>query len=316
MKEKLKNLISKGIRKKNKLRFGCFIEGCPETAINSHSQSLSNALKKISKNGHVVSAKLRYFRSADDIKSCFQRIGVSCASTFIGFRAEHDNRYFRSADNIDQQNTTKESLARLAFRTFAYEERTKEQTLFFCDYVISNADNQCDLSYLQSYAVGVANHLKVTRPYYLDRFISMLESQDYDQVNGLVFILNRMIPISCSTVIDPTMIDSDDLMKDDLQKPLNQVFFNLIPQTNSSLVVFAYFKEQEVMLQEFIRKLTSLENIVFNHCEEVLMSPDFYDSLSSELKCKIIKGLRCWAFWEREHFPDLFNVKLESPIYI
>jgi hypothetical protein len=316
IKEKLRDVVSTAVKKKNRLSFKCFIDGCLAKAINSHSQSLSNALNRIAKNGHVILVKFRPLMNKKNIDSYFKRVGVNLASTFKGFCAKHDNEYFKTADSIDQQNLTKESVARIAFRTFAYEERIKERELFFLNYVISNAYDLCDVSYMQATAIGINNHLQVTRPYYLNKFITMFESQDYEQIGGAVFILNKTVPLSCSTVIDPTMISSADLMEDDFEKPLNQVLFNLIPQVDSSLVIFAYFKEQELLIPEFIRKYTRLENIIFNHCEEISMSPNFYDSLNSELKLTIIKGLRAWAFWERQDFPDLFKIKLGSPIYI
>ena len=317
MNKELKEVLSTVIKKQSELNFKCFKKGCPEKAINSHSQSLSNALRKIAQDGHLIRFRPRYFINGDiDTHLWFQKIGIKRASAFKGFCAKHDQKYFGAVDNIDPQNISKETIAKLAFRTFAYEERVKEKALFFLDYMVENVATLCDVSYMEGGGVGIRNHLKVTKPYYLKKFITMFESQDYARIYGTVFILNKMIPLSCSTVIDPTMIDSSSLTEWDLRKPLVQTFFALIPQPDSSLVIFAYFDRQKTTLKKFISKYRSLENIIFNHCEEILINPSFYDSLGSELKYKIINGLRGWTFWERQNFPDLFNVKLESPIYI
>jgi len=314
---KLRNIASEAIRKRDNLNFKCFIEECPRKAISSHSQSRSNALRRISKKGHVILPRtLIFMKNYEDIDSYFQKVGIKWASTFKGFCGKHDNKYFSMTDVISQENISKETLTMLAFRTFAYEERTKEKGLFFLDYFAKKAMGICDISDTQMAALGMRLHLEVTRPYYLNRFIGMVESQDYEQICGILFILNKMIPLSCSAAIDPTMIDSDSLMEGDLQKPLDMIFFNLIPQTDSTLVLFAYFKEHELKLKEFISKLSRLENIIFNHCEEILISPSFYDSLTYEMKCKIMSGLRPWNYWKRENFPDLFHVRLESPVYI
>jgi len=315
---KLKDIFATAIKKRDKLKFKCFAKDCPNIAINSHSQSRANALKKISTNNHLITPRLDFFQALQgDINSCFPEIGIRKASTFQGFCKKHDQEYFKTVDNISQSTiTNKPTLARLAFRSFAYEERTKEKVLFFYDYMIKNAYNLVDVSSMQYRAMGIRNHLKVTRPYYLNKFIKMFKSQNYEQIHAIIFVLEKLIPISSSTAIDVTMTSSDDLMKGCFSKPLDVVFFNLIPQSNSSLVSFVYFQDQSEKVPKFICNLKTLENIIFNYCEETLMSIGFYNSLSSDLKYKIIMGLRGWDSWEREEFPYLFKVKLKSPMYI
>jgi hypothetical protein len=317
MEKQLKRVFSAAIRKRNRISFNCFVKECPEKAIDSHSQSLANALKKIAENGHIITPMLPHFINGNkDINSCFQKIGVKRASTFKGFCSKHDNEYFTTVDSIDLQNITKETLTRLAFRTFSYEQRTKEKMLFFSNYIIAYVDNLPNLIPIKANAMGIRNHLEVTKPYYLNKFIAMFESQNYDQIHGIVFVLDKMLPLSCSTVIDPTMINSNSLIEHDIRTPLNQVFLNLIPQSDSSLVVFTCFREQKVLLRKFIDELKSLETIIFNHCEEILLNPSFCVSLSNEIKYQIVKGLRGWASWEREDFPDLFNIELKSPLFV
>lgn len=320
MEDKLKDIFASAIKKSNKLQFPCFIKDCKNIAINSHSQSLSNALINISTDGHLVAPRLDFFqiiKSNSNINSCFPKIGVNKASTFKGFCRHHDQEYFKTVDNIILDNIIdKPTLTKLAFRTFAYEERAKEKALFFYDYIIKNAYNLGDVSLMQHSAMGIRNHLQVTRPYYLNKFIKMFESQNYEQIHATIFVLKKLIPLSSSTAIDSTMTASNDLMKDNLSKPLNIAFFNLIPQSNSSLVCFVYFQNQREKVPKFIANIKTLENIIFNYCEETFMSIDFYNSLSSDIKYKIVMGLRGWAFWEKEEFPNLFNTKLESPMYI
>lgn len=317
MKKELKKLFSETNLKKNKISFKCFDSNCFMPAINSHSQSLSNALKKIAEKGILIKLGSSLIPNENtDIDSHFRKIGINQASTFRGFCNKHDHEYFKTVDNFDLGNINKAILARLAFRTFAYEERTKEKILFSMDYIIKGAGTLCDVSRIEGFANGIRNHLKVTKPYYSNRFVKIFKSQDYKCINGLVFILNKKIPVSCSTVIDPSMLNSSSLMQHPLERPLNLLFFNLIPQLNSGLAVFVYFQEHAKMLKRFIRHYRTLENIIFNHCEELLFAPSYYNSLDVSSKVKIINGLRSWIAWDKEEFPNLFNVKLESPICI
>jgi len=221
-KNNIKRIYSEAAKKQKRIKFECFKDGCSELAIDSHSQSLANALKRISQRSHVVGLEHDFFRSnRNKIDSCFKKIGIKHASKFRGFCKGHDNEFFKAVDNIDQKNINKENLARLAFRTLAYEERTKEKVVCFLEYIVENAKEICDISFMQLHVDGIRNHLEVTRPYYIDKFIKMFKSQNYEQIHGVVFILNKMLPISCATVIDPTMLDSENLMEGDLRDPLN-----------------------------------------------------------------------------------------------
>lgn len=315
----LKNSMVKAISKSKKNKFKCFESKCQKTAINSHSQSLSNSLKNIAENGHLIKCAPQFFikenDSIDDI--FFQKIGINIASTFKGFCNMHDGQYFKNVDIISKENFNKKILTELSFRTFAYEERIKEKMYGILDFVIRECSNYIDLEPMQLTCKGIKNHLNLTKPYYMKKYIEVFKSQDYKDIYGLVFILNKTLPISCSTSFNPTFINNSmDVAKINIDKPVDLIFFTIIPQCNNTLVIFTCFKEQKKLLESFIKTISTIENIVFNHCEEVLMNPTFYYSLSYKLKRNIINGLRGWAFWERQYFPDLFKVKLESPVYI
>ena len=105
-------------------------------------------------------------------------------------------------------------------------------------------------------------------------------------------------------------------MKNDINQPLDICFFNVLPQIDSSLVILSYFEEQRSMFQKFISSFLDLENIIFNHCEEVLMKPSFYSSLDYDLKKQIVNGLSPWVNWERVDFPNFLGVKMGNPLEI
>lgn len=313
----LLNIVFQAFKKRNRVKFKCFAIGCTQKAIYSHSQSFSNALKRIAEKGHVVKVSLPFLTDKIvSVDSCFKMEGIGKASTFLGFCGKHDDEYFKHVDVLNKNNITKEALARLSFRTFSYEERTKERVLFLLKDLIANKNFFGNKVYLKATSIGIENHLNVTRPHYLNKFINMFESKDYKNMNAIVFVLDKTIPISCSSVVDPTMLRSDNLTEPALDVPLDAVFFNLIPQDDTTLVIFSFFPEQKEKLRDFMHHFMKLENIIFNHCEEVLLNPVFYASLDSKVKTRIITALKPWSSWEKEEIPDLFNVKLGTPIYI
>ncbi len=317
MDKSVKKIIAQAVKRSKNVKFQCFKMGCNRNAINSHSQSLSNALKKIAQRGHVIKVRPPLPLEKDtSIDACFKKIGIRNASTFVGFCFKHDNEYFKSVDLLDASHITKEELTKLAFRAFSYEERTKEKWLVFLEHCIANGDIFNDISMMEAHTEGIRNHLSVTKPHYLSRFNEIFESRNYEKINGLIFLLKKMLPISCSSTIDPTLLGSSNVTEGDLSKPLNSVFFNIIPQHNSTLAIFSFFDEQREMLKNFIIHFNTLENIIFNHCEEVLLNPRYYNSLDMNEKLRIINGLRHWTSWEKEEIPSIFGINLDSPIFI
>ncbi len=312
---KKRQIIDKANRRAKKLRPKCFFSSCSELAINSHSQSVGRSLKNISVDDKVIGLSIDPFRPPEDVDDWFKEIGIRQASLFKGFCWKHDSEFFRSVDDFEMADMDKVTLAKLAFRTFAMAVRIKQQESCRMSTVIKESEGIFYTDDLYYHNVGQRVFLKKDFPYYLSKFEKMFNSDNYDDVESAVFLLNRNIGISCSTVIDPTLISPKNLYDHDIVDLQPAMFFTVLPDFAETTVIFTYFINDKQAALNFIGEHDKLEDIVFNHCEDVLFNPHFFHSLTDSQKRKIVKALAPWIVWGKVQFPDLFKVNLTSPNY-
>lgn len=311
-----KSILSEALEKADKLQPKCFIGDCSEPAINSHSQSKGCSLKHISVNGEVI-------RLANDPFSFpgspFEPVGIKKASIFKGFCNKHDNEYFRVVDNLNPANLTKEALFRLAFRTFAMQVRAKELRRNTLSAIISKSIGvfHTETRFMTTLVQGIDICLNTDCPHYLQRFEIGFAHNYYDDAESAVFIIERNIGLSTSSVISPLLATSsneygDELMALDFQPA---AFFTVLPNKQKTMVIFTYFLSDKKLIMDFIERHNKIEDVVFNYCEEVLLSPSLFNSLNANTKTKIVKGLRPWYDWHEVKFPVIFDVNLVEPQY-
>lgn len=312
----MRAIMAKANDKVKRLRFQCLLRDCTSPAINSHSQSYANSLRNIAEGGRVVGLNWNLFSALageDAVDSRFREVGIREAATFPGFCSAHDSEFFRSVDNIDLDNLDKEMFAKLAFRTLAMEARIKEEELCRRSTIVEEGRGVLDarfVKFLEDFSEGVRLFLTVDFPYDLNKFERMFRKSAWDDVRSVVSVIDRNIGISCSTFINPRRITKDDPYLGLLNEPQPSAFFTVLPHSSATIVVLTYFLEYEQLVSKFIAEHDKLEEIVFNHCEEVLFNPTFFKSLGNEVKRQIVEGLRHWMSWKRMQFPSLFGVRL------
>ena len=312
---KKRQIIDKANRRARKLRPKCFFSSCSEVAINSHSQSFGRSLKNISVDGKVIGISIDFFRPPEYVDDWFKEISIRQASLFKGFCWKHDNEFFKSVDDFELAFMDKKTLAKLAFRTFAMEVRTKQQVTCILSTIIKESEGIFYIEDLRYYNLGQKIFLQKDYPYYLSRFETMFNSDNYADTESAVFLLSRNIGISCSSVVDPTLMGQEDLDIHNTNKPQPAMFFTVLPYPAETIVIFTYFMDDKGAASNFIGRYGSLEDMVFNNCEDVLFNPDFFHSLNDGEKWTIVKALAPWMVWEKVQFPDLFKVSLTSPNY-
>ncbi|MDD5529554.1 MAG: hypothetical protein PHX21_05935 [bacterium] len=322
---KILSILENATRKSKAKRYKCFIPDCNEGAINSHSQS-KNSLKNISENGHIITSISKSFYQY--IRNPFHEIGINDASCFKGFCPQHDREYFNKADNIDVNSLNGKVLDELAFRTFAYEIRTKEYILEECRVVKKQVDRKLGnsrlirekLEWYFANGVGVKNFLAVTYPFYMKKWEPFYKNKNCGIVKHIVFSFDKNIGLSTSTSIDLNpIIEEESIELQNLMCPRPFAFLNIVPREDLTIAALSYFPEQEKLVNELIKKSKSLVQIIFNYCEEILFKPSFFDSFPEDMKKEIKRGLSGWAFWKEidfSTFSELSSFVLTSPQYI
>lgn len=318
LEHKRRQIIDKAYRRARNLEPTCFFSSCNRDAINSHSQSLERSLRNISVNDEVIGLGISPFAPPDNLDGWFKLMGIRQASKFKGFCWRHDNEFFRTVDNLRTDNIDKQTLARLSFRTFAMEVRAKERTSYMLSTVKKESNGIFYTDDISYFLTGREIFLSRDYPYYLSRFEVMFNSDNYDDVESAVFFVGRNIGISCSTCINPLMpfwLKEEYIQDENPTIPQPLVFFSVIPDSTETLVVFTYFVQDKESVLNFIGQHATLENIVFNFCEEILFDPDFFHSLDDNVKRKIVNALAPWVIWDKVNIPTIFGVALTSPKY-
>lgn len=97
----------------------CFIVGCEEKPIRSHSIAESRLLKRISSNGNVL--HMSFQASAESGEAEIVPVGKAKATTFPGLCKEHDREIFECIDNHDYVIGNKQQEFMFALRAVARE---------------------------------------------------------------------------------------------------------------------------------------------------------------------------------------------------
>jgi len=305
----IKKVIQSVTKKTRKKKWPCFYPDCLNPSIMSHSQTRRTSLKNIAeKNGHVMQRNFNLLPPRENIG--WEEIGIRKATRFHGFCNSHDDKLFKQADSISKKNITLKALALLSFRTFALEMRKKEIYSNQSKRMLFHQNKFIDpgaADHLKAHMEGMNNCIKVSKPYYMERYHRLIGSKDYTQMGHRIFISDINLGVSCSTSINPLEIGQFPY-----DKPQPEVAFNILPRKTYTLIVFSCFKEYISLMENFISKYQRIEDVVFNFCEEVVLSISLFQSLSDETLNIINKAQAPWTSWEPVNVPNIFNFVLKE----
>lgn len=306
--QKIRDLFQRAHAK----NFDCFMPGCSKNAISSHSQSKENCLRVISEGGHLIRPSRNIFRKREDVEAQFDSIGIGKASTFRGFCSDHDSEFFRKVDSLDYTSLNNDSLMRLSFRTLANEVRAKERSAYVLNGYLEILGYREDINIRLE---GVKNNLAVTTPFYKRKFTNWLQGLEYEKIVSTVYKVISKLPISASSILGIDLVDSTSVLNWALKNPLPQAFFNVVPHARGGLIIASSFPNERIMTDEMLNRNT-IEDLIFNHCEDLFITPSFFTTLSREIKQNILAAQLPWEAWQPISFQDILNIQIESKITI
>lgn len=255
-----KNAIFK-LQKQIKTKdWSCFFPGCSEKAVQSHSQSQTH-LKGIAEQGHVFMLNLSFINAIKKPNPNFEKIGINRASTFFGFCSKHDAILFKKVDSITKKNINEEALVMLTFRNFSMETRKKEYAVSLSDELFINYGELFEpqnLDHMIYSNKGRKNYLRVTKPFYFNKFKKIISTKDYSSMRHLVLLSKYNLGISCSTCINPV-----PMLEQPLHKPQPLISFSIISKDDYTLIILSYFETDLKLLIDFIFDYHRLEDLIF-----------------------------------------------------
>jgi len=272
-KERLK--VIAGIQKhvENK-KWECLHPECTVDAINSHLLQRNGILNNIIENGHLVEIKANdIFKMEDTGRLGFKHVGVKNAVSYPLFCNKHDTEIFKIVETypIDFENYRVQLL--FSYRSLCAELRKKENAVEIFSRILNSKvlnpnphhKNLAIETHKKAFEIGISdiNVYKMA----MEKDLQFTEAQNFI---FKTFIYDEM-KICASAVFSPLDPKSNDLKKAvEREKPLNNVYINIIPQKGRLIIIAGYHKDfKDKWITDFLDSWanlnkTALENKLTN----------------------------------------------------
>ncbi len=265
-------------------------ETCDQQAIRAHSIPSSTVLSRLSHDGHVVMPYLKLKVPPPSIVS-FKRVGKNNATTFSGLCAQHDNDLFQPIDDQLPDLNNKAHLFLLAYRAVLREYHAVLQNAirFQSTYQkeievgLSSGNEPSNLG-----MIATANILNAYECYeYKRQFDHYYLSCDWSQLkHDILFLRNQTPSIAVSS-----LFSLDDIDVDAPKTP--RVTLSVFPIRSDVAVILSAIPEDAPFVSAYLHPLLSseaflqkylLSKIILGSCDNFVIAPQYYDSMSQERK--------------------------------
>ncbi|WP_201597665.1 YecA family protein [Psychrobacter vallis] len=272
--------------------------------IKSHTISKSSTLKSIADStNHVLGLKQNlsnFQKNKENLR--FEKIGINNASTFKGFCKKHDKLLFSCFEDKPFLGTKEQCIA-LTYRSVAKEIYAKEEAIEAAKFMRRNADRGKSIFFqiiIQKdiYPYKLGSEMALSELYKIKSNLDAeLSNNSNDSYNFLVIESASPLPIVVSSITNPTHNFKDEHLQDlaSLEEVAEQLVFNAFTSKRKGFVVFSWLKKAEV-IDKFINSLLEINkkdmfsylvNFFFSSAENTFISPDWWNTLSTEQQQKI-----------------------------
>lgn len=280
---------------------------CSQQISHSHTVPKSGSLRKIARNGHVYAfiPSIENFTKNDGLVVP-ELVGLKHASTFSGFCSKHDNAIFAP---IEKQAFTysQEQCFLLAYRSLAREVYTKKAADSLADL---RRDADRGTSPEEQYQIQAFNLLHDLglgagvrdNDLYKSTYDAILQKGEFERVRSYVIELEQPPDVMCSASIFPEEDFEGNKLQDiaDLQSTPDLLSITSFCDGDRGVVIFSWLPESDQACHQFIQTLdritdsevtNALLRFFFEHCENVLMKPDWWEKLPKKTRDAVIKRM-------------------------
>ena len=263
-----------------------------------------------------------------DDKIRFEECGVTETSSFFGFCQKHDRDLF-SCFEIEPFVCSQKQLAMLYFRALSREyyakltqlestvrmEEIREIHSIPAEVQIEPSDEKVFYKLSTNTAFREIDELK-------QRIDSILRTGDYQRIVSRVFEIESLFPVACAGLTNPDFDFEGRLIQDlsDLDFPSHVLSFSVIPQSNSSWVIFSYLDEHSDVIEKLISSLLSRPDIpadliwmTFCYFENAAYSPEWIESIPDETLSEFRRAAQSNVNRVDSNFSILSDRKVEIP---
>ena len=288
---KIQNTMGNIVEHVFKKSYPCIVDGCTQTAINSHLLMVNGILNNAAEDGHLIEMSIPspYSSAFMDFKSNrFKRLGIKQAFSLPIFCDQHDTALFSEIEQKEADYSNYKHLAIYTYRTICAEIRKKEQAHEINDRIIASKTLH-ELMPEDSFTGFKDSNVG------LDKALTELKQYAQDLLEDI----NGNTEHYCFTAIEipkmkvyaagiPNLFSSDEYLRG---KVLPIFIFIALPQANSTRIIMGYHKDYSYPeMGEYIDKwknasLTGYGTLITGiliHMETWGMSPSLYDKLKPE----------------------------------
>ena len=295
-------LIDKLNKRAKQAKRKCLYKGCNSHAIESHLLQRQGVISEIIESNHVIELTLDLFKNPPLV---FKSIGWKQAFAFPGFCNNHDNDIFQEIEKEDTNYYKYRSQLLLSYRATMIEKRKKEIMVDFYNRVLGSSTLRTSI--VQEYFFDIEEKKRQQilgisdENYYENIFLSNIHNEEVEDFEFITFELPKVEMCSSAvftyeTTNEINMIEHFHPEK--INEPLTQIYFNLIPITNSTIVIIGCLKERKEKCWDYISSFKQndyklsykrISDLLLNQVENWIVSKTFYNNYILSRKDEIIK---------------------------
>lgn len=261
----------------------CYHPNCEEETINSHILQRNGILSEIAQNSHLWHIEVDNFKEG---MFHFKRRGLKSIMTFNGFCVKHDTEIFKDIEGkkIDFNNYKTHIL--FALRTQYNELFRKEVNLKFYGYLVNKLQNRYNNERFHEHCRGTRlgiQDMKIVSDKLWNDILNNTESYSF----RLKYLPKVDLVISSSfNYVTSNEASHYKYINGKEIESLGELFINLLPYGDVSLLLMGYNKSEEAMIQPWFNKFfdttdeetfTKITNLILFQCETWACNDEFYD---------------------------------------
>jgi hypothetical protein len=272
---------------------------CTES-IDAHSIQRNGALSLIAQSGTVyVPSKNFGDTKRSKGRVAFAKQGISTVSTFRGFCGKHDNELFAPIDDFAFVPSTEQATL-YAYRSLCREVFFKENSVaLFRDLLNGPSNNKANKGVFDAMLKGSTFALKnlTTQK---EKYDLMLKSKSFDRMKSVLFHSLQAPAVVFSGLLYPDYDFFGNRLQDltDQSAEVGLISFSFVPMSQGWGLLFAWHSDSSASCVPLLRSLATevhdggdlgdlLFRFVVSNCENLAMSPAWWESLSENQQAEI-----------------------------
>lgn len=268
--------------------------------INAHSIQKSKSLSSIAENGqiYVVAGAIGDLKKNGE-KLIYKKDGINKFSTFSGFCKHHDNELFKVIDE-SPLIPTEQQVFLYAYRSLCREVFVKENSLELINSQIKHHNNKAVNELLNSDKIATIFSLGNLKRH-KSEYDNSLKNKSYFDIKHVLFISKQKPCVAFSGLFWPDFDFLGRLLQNlgDHEAKLELITMCSAPMTDNKWgFLFAWNNNSSNICSEFMKSLATmlyknndigdlLFRLAISNCENLAISPQWWEKLSDYHKEKI-----------------------------